>query len=197
MRTNHPSGDPARHVGCFGGCDHLVNEQCNINVKADRQPSNAGGGSSRFGGHRFGGGAAVPSRAVQQNDSFRIASGSHGTTSFNALAGALGSQQSQNHQQNSHQQPLSHNYGQNYQQQQQYQGNGFAPPPPAKRQAMRPRTDAAFSSGEDGNAHPMCECQVAAARRMTKKAGPNKGRPFFSCSTGQCGFFMWVDANRA
>ncbi|XP_058819738.1 DNA topoisomerase 3-alpha-like [Topomyia yanbarensis] len=46
----------------------------------------------------------------------------------------------------------------------------------------------------------MCRCPLPTKEFTVKKEGPNKGRPFFTCSkpqNEQCGFFQWADENTA
>ncbi|KAJ1977932.1 DNA topoisomerase 3-alpha [Dimargaris xerosporica] len=43
----------------------------------------------------------------------------------------------------------------------------------------------------------LCNCQMAAISRVTKKEGPNKDRTFYTCSKPmetRCDFFQWADA---
>ena len=40
---------------------------------------------------------------------------------------------------------------------------------------------------------PQCRCNIPATEFTVKKDGPNKGRPFFSCSERKCDFFQWGD----
>lgn len=43
---------------------------------------------------------------------------------------------------------------------------------------------------------PLCRCKQKVKLLFVKKSGPNKGRPFFSCSKPReqgCGFFEWAD----
>ena len=53
------------------------------------------------------------------------------------------------------------------------------------------------SDSNSGNGQSiMCNCGLEAVQRTVQKAGPNKGRQFFTCSKprdDQCGFFEWAD----
>lgn len=42
-------------------------------------------------------------------------------------------------------------------------------------------------------AGPPCGCGIPSVTRNVAKEGPNKGRPFASCSTKRCQFFQWLD----
>eukprot|EP00795_Rhopilema_esculentum_P009199 gene9199-16873_t len=58
------------------------------------------------------------------------------------------------------------------------------------------RPTASFSAGPDVGDQIKCKCNMDAVSRTVSKDGPNKGRPFYSCSKpiGQsCGFFQWGD----
>ncbi|XP_041364413.1 uncharacterized protein LOC121379827 [Gigantopelta aegis] len=49
------------------------------------------------------------------------------------------------------------------------------------------------------NSNPRCQCGVSAKMVQVKKAGPNKGRFFYTCSAPkiqQCKFFQWADQVR-
>ncbi|KAJ7305990.1 hypothetical protein JRQ81_010356 [Phrynocephalus forsythii] len=51
-----------------------------------------------------------------------------------------------------------------------------------------------------GGGDVVCRCDQLAATRTVQKEGPNKGRPFHTCSKPreqQCGFFQWADENLA
>ncbi|KAG2455497.1 TOP3A topoisomerase, partial [Polypterus senegalus] len=39
----------------------------------------------------------------------------------------------------------------------------------------------------------VCNCQQDAILLTVKKEGPNQGRQFYKCSTGNCNFFLWAD----
>uniref|UniRef100_A0A8C9QXU3 DNA topoisomerase n=1 Tax=Scleropages formosus TaxID=113540 RepID=A0A8C9QXU3_SCLFO len=39
----------------------------------------------------------------------------------------------------------------------------------------------------------VCNCGQEAVLLTVRKDGPNKGRQFYKCSTGSCGFFLWVE----
>ena len=52
--------------------------------------------------------------------------------------------------------------------------------------------------GDDAPPPPcLCPAQMPAARRVTRKAGPNQGRPFWVCAATDgkgCKFFAWAGA---
>ena len=54
-----------------------------------------------------------------------------------------------------------------------------------------------YSDSNSGNGQTIvCNCGMDAVQRTVQKAGPNKGRQFFTCSKPreeQCGFFEWAD----
>ncbi|XP_046893588.1 DNA topoisomerase 3-alpha [Hypomesus transpacificus] len=39
----------------------------------------------------------------------------------------------------------------------------------------------------------VCNCGKDALLLTTRKDGPNKGRPFYKCDSGNCNFFLWAD----
>ena len=54
-----------------------------------------------------------------------------------------------------------------------------------------------YSDSNMGNGQTIvCNCGMEAVQRTVQKAGPNKGRQFFTClkpRDDQCGFFEWAD----
>ncbi|XP_020670289.3 DNA topoisomerase 3-alpha [Pogona vitticeps] len=65
--------------------------------------------------------------------------------------------------------------------------------------SARSRSEGAEPGG-GGNGGAVCRCDQPAVTRTVQKEGPNKGRPFHTCSKPreqQCGFFQWADENLA
>ncbi|XP_058013466.1 DNA topoisomerase 3-alpha isoform X2 [Ahaetulla prasina] len=61
-------------------------------------------------------------------------------------------------------------------------------PPPAPAH----RTPPAFTNAA-GNDAVMCNCGEEALLLTVRKEGPNQGRQFYKCNTGNCRFFLWSD----
>ncbi|XP_053675824.1 DNA topoisomerase 3-alpha [Anopheles nili] len=53
------------------------------------------------------------------------------------------------------------------------------------------------SASDTAEAEMMCRCGIPATRFTVKKDGPNKGRPFYTCTNqaSKCDFFKWGDEN--
>lgn len=73
----------------------------------------------------------------------------------------------------------------------------FGPPkaPRCSGSGRQRRQDAAEEAKDATAAGPLCPCGTAAIRQITKKAGPNQGRAFWSCA--QCKFFEWCTPGTA
>jgi len=70
------------------------------------------------------------------------------------------------------------------------QSNSFSPP-----KALEKGENACSSYVEDGDEAPLCpKHNTPCVQLITKKEGPNKGRPFWTCPEERSCYFMWVDA---
>ena len=58
------------------------------------------------------------------------------------------------------------------------------------------RAPAPGSTVEAGKTPPVCRCKTEASRSAVKGDTPNKGRPYFHCSSRKCGFFLWADGEQ-
>lgn len=65
-------------------------------------------------------------------------------------------------------------------------GRPSAPPPPAPVWSSQPPV------AVQNNA-TVCNCGQDAILLTVRKEGPNQGRQFYKCNTGNCNFFLWED----
>ncbi|XP_042197043.1 DNA topoisomerase 3-alpha isoform X2 [Callorhinchus milii] len=56
-----------------------------------------------------------------------------------------------------------------------------------------PRAGSAGILGVDDDNMVVCNCGQDALLLTVRKDGPNQGRKFYKCSTGNCNFFLWAD----
>ncbi|XP_030646362.1 DNA topoisomerase 3-alpha [Chanos chanos] len=92
------------------------------------------------------------------------------------------------------------------------QNNGGAPRQPRANQALRPRAEndlsapppqprasnhrslwASQPSAAQQSDTVVCNCGQDALLLTVRKEGPNQGRQFYKCNTGNCKFFLWAD----
>ncbi|XP_073504566.1 DNA topoisomerase 3-alpha [Phyllobates terribilis] len=68
--------------------------------------------------------------------------------------------------------------------------------PPAKKERnpklVTPAVRPSVTSGTDHN-EVVCNCGDSAVQLTVRKEGPNQGRPFYKCNSGNCNFFLWAD----
>ena len=57
----------------------------------------------------------------------------------------------------------------------------------------RKRSAPGGSSSDGVHSAPKCHCSMPATRRQVKKDGPNQGKWFWTCASGTCKFFDWVE----
>lgn len=70
------------------------------------------------------------------------------------------------------------------------------PPPPRPRTgSSRPSTTPIWSiqPSQSVQNNVVCNCSQDALLLTVRKEGPNQGRQFYKCSTGNCKFFLWVE----
>lgn len=65
-------------------------------------------------------------------------------------------------------------------------GRPSVPPPPAPDWSTQP------PAAVHNNA-TVCNCGQDALLLTVRKEGPNQGRQFYKCNTGNCNFFLWAD----
>ncbi|XP_063075236.1 DNA topoisomerase 3-alpha [Engraulis encrasicolus] len=49
------------------------------------------------------------------------------------------------------------------------------------------------NNNDDGNNATVCNCGQDAILLTVRKEGPNQGRQFYKCNSGNCNFFLWAD----
>lgn len=87
--------------------------------------------------------------------------------------------------------PLQTNDSQNRMTNNQNSGNWRSgnPAPPARAEK---NPSSSFGGGGSHNA-VVCNCGEEAVLLTVRKEGPNQGRQFYKCNSGNCNFFLWAD----
>ncbi|XP_038064080.1 DNA topoisomerase 3-alpha-like [Patiria miniata] len=124
-----------------------------------------GGGGGANGGGGFGGGGA------NRGGGFGRGGGANGGGGFRGGGGARGGGSS-----------------------------GFSSNVPQSRPPLNqvPAGGQSFFAGSNSNGGEnavVCNCGSDALRLTVKKEGPNNGRQFYKCNSGDCNFFLWADEN--
>lgn len=75
-------------------------------------------------------------------------------------------------------------------------------PPPHRPRADRPTPPNptptwSIQSSQSAQNNVVCNCGQDALLLTVRKEGPNQGRQFYKCNTGNCQFFLWADHQSA
>ncbi|XP_022093607.1 DNA topoisomerase 3-alpha-like [Acanthaster planci] len=183
-RGSVPAMMPTEYTGCVGGCDAMLKEALDLNLAYLRpatQPqvptTNARNDRGRGGAQRGGGGGN--NRGGGRGGAF--GTGGAGFGSGRRGGGARGGG------------------GAGFGGPNQRGGRGFSSNAPQSRPPLNqlPAGGQSFfaGSGGSGDNAVVCDCGNDALKLTVKKEGPNNGRQFYKCNSGNCNFFLWADEN--
>ncbi|EDO40018.1 predicted protein, partial [Nematostella vectensis] len=213
-RGSVPPMTPLQYVGCIGGCDEMLTETLDIkDISRNTRGSQPSRGQSRGRSQSSQFGASQTSASGRGRGRGTRTTGSNQSSRYyvcysdeNAIVCTCGNAAIQLTVRKD-----GPNQGRQFYKCSQREGgcdfflwaDANGPLPSTPRPTLWSSTNGSSSWNDSGKRldhvigdELVCNCRQPAVSRTVNKDGPNKGRPFYSCSKpiGQsCGFFKWAD----
>ncbi|KAJ8037131.1 DNA topoisomerase 3-alpha [Holothuria leucospilota] len=166
---------PLEYIGCIGGCDYDLKEALDLNLgylRRNPSPSqNTSSDNTRARSSTGNGFASSRTSQSSRNNSGWTSNGQggHSSSSSSFQGGGQGLNRGSVRSYSTSAQP--------------------ARTPLAQFNQGLPN----FSNNSNSGNAVVCNCGSDAVELTVRKEGPNKGRKFLKCQSGQCNFFLWSD----